>query len=172
MAHSGCCLSENSELILQVPLSWKPVSELHVRRPQLAIHTESCPAERPSNWTLLSNGGYLTTFQEQGVTLLLYQLQIKRGRKIKAQTKGPSKPRLELSFPEASRGQQLVGSVATSCCPAPSSSLDDGASSLPTSLQSPRAAGKASFPRGALALWPGRSAHFLTLASIALSEKS
>lgn len=85
LALRGCCLIENSELILQVPLSWKPVSELPMRRPQLAIHTESCPAEHPSNWTLLSNGGYLTTFQEQGVTLLLYQLQIKKGRKIKVQ---------------------------------------------------------------------------------------
>lgn len=50
-------------------------------------------------------------------------------------------------------------------CPAPSSSLSDGTSGLPTNLQCPSATGKASSPRGALALSPGRSALFLSLAS-------
>lgn len=53
--------------------------------------------------------GYLTAFQEQGMTLLLYQLQ----SKIKSQMKGSSKLGLELHFAEASHGQWLVASVAT-----------------------------------------------------------
>lgn len=44
-----------------------------------------------------------------------------KGREIKAQTSGPSKLPLELSFPEAGWGQWLVASVAASGCPVPSS---------------------------------------------------
>lgn len=59
--------------------------------------------------SLWNDVGYLTAFQEQGMTLLLYQLQ----SKIKSQMKGSSKLGLELHFAEASHGQWLVASVAT-----------------------------------------------------------
>ena len=84
MAHGGCFLSENSQFILQ-SLSWKPVNELPMGRRQLAIHIATCPAEHSSSQTSLSNSripdsqdpshwhvGYLSAFQEQEITLLLY----------------------------------------------------------------------------------------------------
>ena len=123
----------------------------------MAIHTTSCLAEHSPDWPLLSNVGYLFTLQEQGATLLLYQLQSRRGRKIKAQINGSSKLAMALSFPEAGWGQQLVASVAALCCPAPSSSQ--------CPAHCPSTASRASSPRGALALWSGRSAPFLPLAS-------
>lgn len=49
LVHSACFLSEISELILWVSLSWKLVNELPVGRSQLAIHTASCPPEHSSS---------------------------------------------------------------------------------------------------------------------------
>lgn len=166
-ARSGCFLT--------IPFSGKPVRELPVGRPRLAVYTAFYPAEHSAPrplWSMsflqtdaaLLKGGCSGLFvyfslSGNGPPCLPALKQQGRGEEGKAPTNGSSKSGLELSWPEACRGWQLVPMWMIHA------SLETGARGcLPTSST----AGKASPPEDP---WPVNSSPFLPLAPTSAEQQ-